>query len=238
MMRVLAQNSLVIEQFLDPESSTLTYLLGDRDAGVAIIIDPVKGQTNNYLDVLLQYSLRLEVVLDTHIHADHITAAYDLRIATGSQIGLSARVDACHVDLPLQDHQQRKFGGHYLTTLETPGHTEESVCFVLDDDIAVFTGDTLLIDGCGRADFQNGSANDLYDSIKHVLYGLNADCLVFPGHDYHNRRSSRIALEKEMNQRLNQTTTRAEFLQRMHDLMLPRPKLMDRSIPANLRSGD
>lgn len=236
-MPVLGSNSLIVEQFQDPESSTLSYVLGDRDAGDAVIIDPVKGQIGTYLAVLHQHSLRLQVVLDTHIHADHITAAYDLRVATGSRIGLSARVDACHVDLPLQDHQQLMFGSHSLTTLETPGHTEESVCFVLDDDRAVFTGDTLLIGGCGRADFQNGSADELYDSIKHVLYDLDADCVVFPGHDYHNRSSSRIGLEREINQRLNQATTRAEFRQRMHDLMLPRPKLMDRSIPANLRSG-
>lgn len=221
-------------QLFDPASSTYTYLLGDPASGEALIIDPVDEHLARDLEALQSRGLRLVWAIETHAHADHITSAGRLVEHTGAR---SAAPSGCGIGtaaVQLQHGDELRFGGETLRALHTPGHTAGSMSFVWRGH--VFTGDTLLIGGCGRTDFQSGSAHDLYRSLTEVLFALPDDTVVWPGHDYHGRTHSTIGHEKRHNARVA-GRSEAEFVALMNSLNLPRPRRIDEAVPANLTSG-
>ena len=225
-------------QLFDPASSTYTYLLFDADSREALIIDPVDEQLERDLGVLREYGLQLMLVVETHAHADHVTSAGLLVEHTGA---LTAAPEACGIRtaaIQLQDGAELRFGRHHIRALHTPGHTAGSMSYVWETEGQhhVFTGDTLLINGCGRTDFQSGSAEALYRSLTQVLFALPDDTVVWPGHDYQGRSHSTIGAEKAGNARVAGKSL-AEFSAIMDKLNLPRPRRIDEAVPANLQSG-
>ena len=228
---------MILRQLFDQESSTYTYLLADPATRQAALIDPVLGQVERDLTLLRQLGLELTFVLDTHVHADHVTAAGELRKRTGARTAASA-VGAPCVDLKLEHDDVLRLGSLEIRALATPGHTDDSMCFVatLEGRTLVFTGDTLLVRGTGRTDFQNGSAVALFDSVTRVLFPLGDDAVVLPGHDYKGFTSSTIGEERAHNPRLAGKSVE-EFTQIMSNLGLPRPKQLDVAVPANRACG-
>jgi sulfur dioxygenase len=220
-----------IRQLFDRESSTYSYLLAD--GGEAALIDPVREQIERDLALVRELGLRLTHVIETHVHADHVTAAGLIRERTGATTAASAAGAPC-VDLHLAHGSTIQIGSTTLTALATPGHTDDSLSLAIPG--AVFTGDTLLVRGCGRADFQNGDAGQLYDSITGVLFALPDDTLVYPGHDYTGRTVSTIGEERRFNPRIA-GKTRDEFIAVMAALDLPPPKKLAESVPANRACG-
>ncbi len=225
---------LMFKQMFDPVSSTYTYLIADEQSRETILIDPVITELECYRTLLDAQDLTLKYALETHVHADHITASGLLREQYGIQTGVSEQCGAETADIQLNDGDILTFGSQKIRVIATPGHTVGSVCFLMTDRI--FTGDTLLINGCGRTDFQGGSAEQLYDSIFNKIFTLTDETLVYPGHDYHGRWVSSVAQEKTINPRLA-NKTKAEFVAIMDKLNLPKPKLIDLAVPANLRCG-
>lgn len=224
---------MIFRQLYDHESSTYTYLIGDEASGQAALIDPVAEQLERDLALVRELGLTLALVLDTHVHADHVTAAGALRTRTGAKTGASQRGAPC-VDLPLDGGTRLALGGLEIEVLSTPGHTDDSLCYRLGS--SVFTGDTLLIRGCGRADFQNGDAHALYRSITGTLFALPDDTVIWPGHDYNGRTSSTIGEEKRHNPRLA-NRSEAEFVTIMNNLGLPPPRKLAVSVQANRACG-
>ena len=212
------------------ESFAYTYLLLDTSTKQALIIDPVDTLIDEYFQELSGYDLKL--ILDTHLHADHVTGAYLLQQETKADYGLA--VPSAGVDLCLSDQQIIIIGTITLTVLSTPSHTPDSVCFLVGN--YVFTGDTLLIGKCGRTNFQNGSAAQLYDSITQKLFALPDSTIVYPGHDYQQRKVSTIGKEKNTNERIAHRS-KAEFISIMDNLHLPRPAMMDIAVSANMKCG-
>lgn len=226
--------TLHFEQLFDPESQTFTYLIGDLDAGVCALCDPVREQLERDLGRVDALGLRLIHTLETHLHADHVTSGNTLAERRGSRPVLSGR-SAVSCDALRVGHGERfSIGGIEVTALETPGHTPESVSFYFGD--RVLTGDALLIGTCGRTDFQGGDAGELYDSVHAHLFTLPDETRVFPAHDYRGRTSSTIGVEKRENARLA-GRDRDAFIALMNGLGLPRPARMDEALPANLRCG-
>jgi sulfur dioxygenase len=223
---------MLVRQLFDRESSTYTYLLADPARGVAALIDPVREQVDRDLQLVGELGLRLELVLETHVHADHITAAGLLRDRTGARTCASSAGAPC-IDARLYDGDRLHLGRIAIDVLETPGHTDDGLSFVVDG--AVFTGDTLFVRGCGRADFQNGDAEELYDSI-HRLFALPDATIVYPGHDYRGFASSTIGEEKRWNPRIA-GKTREEFVAVMAALQLPPPAKIAEAVPANRACG-
>ena len=228
---------MIFRQLFDTSSSTYTYLLADAEHGQALLIDPVFSQAGRDLALISELGLKLTLVVDTHAHADHVTAAWLLKQKTGCRIASARVIDAEHVDLPLDDGQTFGVAGITLRAIATPGHTNGCMSYVLEDQSMVFTGDTLLIRGCGRSDFQQGSAEKLYHSLTQKLFRLPDACLVYPGHDYHGRTVSSIGEEKAFNVRVGAQANQTDFIEFMHAMRLPHPKLIDEAVPANLRSG-
>lgn len=225
-------------QLFDPASSTYTYLLFDTDSREALIIDPVDEQLERDLGVLREYGLKLMLVVETHAHADHVTSAGLLVEHTGA---LTAAPEACGIRtaaIQLQDGAELRFGRQHIRGLHTPGHTAGSMTYVWESEgqCHAFTGDTLLINGCGRTDFQSGNAEALYNSLTQVLFTLPDSTVVWPGHDYHGRSHSTIGAEKAGNARVAGKSL-AEFKAIMDNLHLPRPRRIDEAVPANLHSG-
>jgi sulfur dioxygenase len=221
-------------QLFDPASCTYTYLLFDAATRDALIIDPVDEQLERDLARLREHGLKLLWSVETHAHADHITSAGVLAEHTGAQTAAPA---GCHIGtaaVQLQDGDVLRFGNEQIKALHTPGHTAGSMSYLWRDH--VFTGDTLLVDGCGRTDFQSGSALDLYRSLTQVLFALPDETTVWPGHDYHGRTQSTIGREKQGNSRVA-GRTQEEFEATMQALSLPRPRRIDEAVPANLMSG-
>jgi len=229
---------MLFRQFFDPVSSTYTYLIASAPGREAVIIDPVKEQAEQYLTAINQLDLRLVKAIDTHTHADHITALGDLRARTGctSIMGEYTRADC--VSAQVSDGDILDTDGIKLQALYTPGHTDESFSFVLTPTAprAVFSGDVLMIRGSGRTDFQNGDAGKSWDSITDTLFRLPDATLLYPAHDYKGWTSSSIGEERRHNPRLA-GKTRAQYIEIMNNLNLPDPKLMDVAIPANLACG-
>ncbi|WP_348550329.1 MBL fold metallo-hydrolase [Acidithiobacillus sp.] len=225
---------MFFRQLFHPESSTYTYILADSTWRDAVVIDAVSDATNAVLATLREQDLHLTHILETHLHADHISAAKKLREVTDAQVVLSALAGADCADLQVSDGDFLVLGDDVIRVLATPGHTPESLSFRWHD--RVFTGDALLIGGCGRTDFQGGDAGTLYDSITEKLFVLPEETLVYPGHDYQGRRVSCIAEEKQLNPRLA-GKSRQEFIEIMHNLDLPKPKLIDVAVPANRLCG-
>lgn len=223
---------MILRQLFDNESSTYTYLLADPSTRQAALIDPVLGQVDRDLALIRDLGLELAIVLDTHVHADHVTGAGELRRRTGARTAGAS--DAPCVDLRLAGGEVLRLGASTIEVLATPGHTDDSVSFRIEG--AVFTGDALLVRGTGRTDFQNGNANDLFDSITRVLFALPEDTVVYPGHDYKGFTSSTVGEEKRLNPRLA-GKSEAEFVAIMRALDLPRPKKIDVAVPANRACG-
>lgn len=221
-------------QLLDPASGTCTYVLHDPATRAALIIDPVDTQLERDLAVLQARGLRLQWALETHAHADHITSAGLLAEHTGARTAAPALCGIGTAAVQLQHGEALDFGAERLRALHTPGHTAGSMSYLWRNH--VFTGDTLLINGCGRTDFQSGNAHALYRSITGVLFALPQDTLVWPGHDYQGRSHSSIGAEQASNARVA-GRSEAEFVALMQALDLPRPERMDEAVPANLRSG-
>ncbi len=221
-------------QLFDAASSTYTYILWDDTTREALIIDPVDEQVERDLAVLKQYGLQLQWTVETHAHADHITSASQLAEHMGARTAAPAGCGITTAAVQLQDGDTLPFGREQLRALATPGHTSGSMSFTWRDH--VFTGDTLLINGCGRTDFQSGSAQALYVSLTRVLFNLPDSTTVWPGHDYHGRTHSTIGHEKTHNTRIAGKSLQ-EFVAVMDALQLPPPKRMDEAVPANLSSG-
>jgi sulfur dioxygenase len=224
---------MFIRQLFDPESSTYTYLVADPAAGVAALIDPVLEQVDRDLALLRELGLSLTHVLDTHVHADHVTAAGRLRERTGALTCASTAGAPC-VDVRLGHGDVIRIGDIPITALATPGHTDDGISYRIPG--AVFTGDTLLVRGCGRADFQNGDAGQLHDSITRTLFALPDETIVYPGHDYRGQTASTIGEEKRWNPRIA-GRDRAQFITLMAGLGLPPPKKLDQAVPANRACG-
>lgn len=231
---------MLFRQLFDLETSTYTYLLASGRGREAVVIDPVKGQMPAYLDLIKQLDLRLVRAIDTHTHADHVTALGDLRDETGCTTIMGEFTKAECVSEQVSEGDTIDVDGIRLKALYTPGHTDESFSFVLDGGgerpDAVFTGDVLLIRGTGRTDFQNGDAYKSYDSIVNKLFTLDDETLVYPAHDYKGFTVSTIWEERHFNPRLAGKSAE-EYAQIMRDLDLPNPKMMDVAVPANLACG-
>ncbi len=229
---------MLFRQMFDPASSTYTYLLASRRGGDALIIDPVKEQLDEYLKVLRQLDLHLVYAIDTHVHADHITALGGLRDATQCVTLMGNHAQAECISRQLRDGDLIQVGDIALRALSTPGHTRESFSFVLNPiaPVAVFTGDVLLIRGSGRTDFQNGDPHQSWDSIVNKLFKLPDDTTLYPAHDYKGWTASSIGEEKRWNPRLA-GKSEAEYVALMNALDLPNPKMMDTAISANLTCG-
>jgi len=225
---------MIFRQLFDSVSSTYTYLIASRHGGEALLIDPVFEKTDQYLRVLEELDLRLVKVIDTHVHADHVTAMGALRDHTNcvTVMGEQSPVDV--VSMRVSDGERVTIEGINLTALYTPGHTDDSYCFQMDDRI--FTGDTLLIRGTGRTDFQNGDAGAQYDSLFGKLLRLPEQTLIYPAHDYKGETVSTIGEEKAYNPRL-QVSSRAAYIELMQNLNLPNPKMMDVAVPENMKMG-
>ena len=226
---------MIFKQLFEPLSSTYTYLLGDPQTGQAILIDPVIVSMERDLGVLHDLGLTLAYTLDTHIHADHITAALALRNATGSKIAAPAFDCLPCADVAIEEGRPFEVGGLSLQPLHTPGHTDGHFSYLLGE--RVFTGDALLIDGCGRTDFQNGDADALYRSVTEKLFALPDETLVYPAHDYQQRHVSSIAREKQRNARLGAGKTLEAFRSIMAELALPYPTFIDYAVPGNRACG-
>ena len=225
-------------QLFDTASSTYTYVLFDEATREALIIDPVDDQIERDLAALRQYGLKLVWTVETHAHADHITSAGLLAEHTGAR---TAAPDGCGITtaaVQLHDGEELVFGNQKIRAMHTPGHTGGSMSYFWQSPTGrhVFTGDTLLINGCGRTDFQSGSAEALYHSLTEVLFALPDDTIVWPGHDYQGRTHSSIGAEKAGNARVAGKSL-AEFVAIMDALNLPKPKRIDEAVPANLTSG-
>ena len=226
---------MLFRQLFEPISSTYTYLLGCEETGKAILIDPVLPAWQRDLEAIDELGLELAYTLDTHIHADHITAARKLRQEAGSRIAHPAFDRLACVDLPLEEGRPLELGSIRVDPLFTPGHTDGHHAYLVEG--RVFTGDALLIDGCGRTDFQDGDAPALYRSVREKLFALPEDTLLYPAHDYEGRRVSSIGQEKARNPRLGGNKTLGEFVEIMRDLKLAYPKFIDFAVPGNRECG-
>ena len=226
---------MIFRQLFEPLSSTYTYLLGCEETGQAVLVDPVMVAVERDLAELDRLGLRLAFTLETHIHADHITAALVLKMRSGSRIAAPACERLPCTDLGIEDATPLRVGSIMLLPLHTPGHTAGHFSYLAGD--RVFTGDALLIDGCGRTDFQDGSADAMYESVRGKLFALDGDVLVYPAHDYLGRHVSSIAQESRSNARLGGDRSLEEFRALMAALKLPYPKFIDYAVPANRLCG-
>src|SRR5258708_9963650 len=228
---------LVFRQLFDPQSSTYTYLLADGTSGEAILIDPVFEQAERDMALMRELGLKLACTLEPHVHADHVTGASAMKERQGSRIALAAASGAEGADRYLQDRDRVLFGRRYVEVRLTPGHTAGCASYVLDDESKVFTGDCLLIRGCGRTDFQDGDARQLYRSVHAQIFSLPESCLVYPGHDYRGLTVTSVGEERRFNPRLGGQLSEDDFVGFMRNLGLAHPKQMDVAVPANLTCG-
>ena len=225
---------MLFRQLFDKASSTFTYLIASAKGREALIIDPVLDNINEYIGLLNELDLRLVKVIDTHIHADHITGASKLKDQTNCTTIMGEQTPANAVDLDVKDEEIIKLDQIEIKALYTPGHTSDSFSFLMNDYL--FSGDTLLINGTGRTDFQNGSAKDAYNSIFNKLLKLPEKTLLYPAHDYNGEKVSSIGKEKKFNPRL-QVSSENEYVEIMNNLNLPEPKMMDVNVARNIKLG-
>lgn len=228
---------MAIRQLFDDGSSTFTYLLWDVETKDAVLIDPVDTQVERDLKVVAEENLNLIYGINTHAHADHITGTGILKTKVNGLKSVISEASKAQADIKCNPGDTIRFGGRYLEARATPGHTLGCVSYVTDDGKMVFTGDALLIQGCGRTDFQGGSASDLYDSVHSQLFTLSDNCIVYPAHDYKGRFKSTIGDEKNSNPRLGGGKNKEEFIEIMNNLNLSYPKKIDVAVPANMRCG-
>ena len=227
---------MIFRQLFDPQSSTYTYLLADAATREAVLIDPVFEQSRRDAALVQELGLRLTATLETHVHADHVTGAWLLKRKLGSRIGAPAAGGVEGADF-LVGEEPVRFGASSLEPRHTPGHTGACTTYVLDDRSLAFTGDALLIRGCGRTDFQSGDARQLFRSVREQIFSLPDRCLLYPGHDYRGLTVTSVGEEKLYNPRLGEAVGEADFVGYMQHLGLPHPKQMDVAVPANLRCG-
>ena len=225
---------MIFRQVFDKKSSTYTYLIASAKGREAIIIDPVLENVEIYTNLLNQLDLKLVKVVDTHIHADHITGASDLRTKTSCATVMGENTPADTVDIKLKDDESIKIDHLEIKAIYTPGHTSDSYSFIMDNYL--FSGDTLLINGTGRTDFQNGNSKDAYNSIFNRLLKLPEDTILYPGHDYNGKEFSTIGKEKKFNPRL-QVKDVDEYVEIMANLNLAKPKLIDINVSKNIKLG-
>ena len=225
---------MIFEQLFDTKSSTYTYIIASGKGREALIIDPVIEKTYEYIEVLNNLELKLVKVIDTHIHADHITGLNELNKITNCTRIMGEKSKSEVIDLKVNDNENIKLENIEIKALYTPGHTDCSYSYLMDD--RVFTGDTLLINGTGRTDFQNGSSKDAYDSIFNRLLKLPSDTILYPGHDYNGKKSSTIGNEIKFNPRL-QVNNVDEYVELMSNLNLSKPKLIDKNVSRNIKLG-
>jgi len=230
---------MLFRQLFEPQSSAYTYLIGCERSGEAALIDPVFETVERDLQLLAALGLTLKCTIETHIHADHVTGASRLREQTGCTCAVPEQSGASHADVAVREGEPIHVGAMEIRPLYTPGHTDDHHAYFLDagGGARLFTGDVLLIDGCGRTDFQNGNAATLYRSVHDKIFALPGETLVYPGHDYQQRHVSSVAQERERNPRLGGRRTLDEFVAIMSALNLPRPRQMDVAVPANRLCG-
>lgn len=226
---------MIFRQLFEPDTCTYTYLLGCEFTQKAILIDTVVTEIDTYTRLLDELGLTLIYTFETHVHADHITAAGHLRDTVNSKSVVHRDAGAMCADLLVTDGVQLQVGEIEIKVLHTPGHTSGCTSYVIEDRL--FSGDSLLINGCGRTDFQQGDSATMYDSISQKLFTLPPDTLVYPGHDYNGLTVSTIAQEKALNSRLGTNKTREEFIEIMNNLNLAYPKYIDLALPANQACG-
>ena len=224
-------------QDIDDRAESRTYIVADRDSGKAVIIDAVIENVDRDLKTIKELGLILTFVVETHIHADHITGASMIKDRTGAKIVYGGGVEGLvtGVDMFLHDGQELCFGNTTMKALATPGHTDSCTSYVLRG--SVFTGDCMLLRSNGRTDFQGGSAEKLFDSVRMKLFALPDATIVYPGHDYNGRVSSTIGEEKKFNEHLNLSVSREKFVAIMNGRRMPRPAKMDIALPANMKAG-
>ena len=230
-------SSLLLRQLFDAETGTFTYLLVDVFSAKGVLIDPVYERHSRDVALVRELGVELVACLDTHAHADHVTGSWLMHGATGCAIGLARSIRANNVTMPLEHGERVGFGSRELEVRATPGHTDGCLTYVLDDASLAFTGDALLIRGCGRSDFQQGDARTLFRSIHHQILSLPATCLLYPGHDYAGRQVTSVAEERAFNLRLGAGADERDFVTHMEELRLPHPHRIAEALPANLRSG-
>ena len=223
---------MIFEQLFDTKSSTYTYIISSGKGREALIIDPVIEHTDEYIKVLESLELKLVKVIDTHIHADHVTGLNELNKRTNCTRIMGENSKSEVIDIKLKDEENVSIENINLKAIYTPGHTDCSYSYLMKD--RVFTGDTLLINGTGRTDFQNGSAYEAYESLFGKLLKLPEETLVYPAHDYNGKKNSTIGSEKDNNPRL-QVSSKEEYAEIMDNLNLANPKMMDVAVPANLK---
>jgi len=223
---------MIFEQLFDTKSSTYTYIISSGKGREALIIDPVIEHSDEYIKILENLELQLVKVIDTHIHADHISGLNELNKRTNCSRIMGEKSKSEVIDIKLKDNENLNIENIELKAIYTPGHTDCSYCYLMND--RVFTGDTLLINGTGRTDFQSGSPLDAYDSLFNKLLKLPEKTLVYPAHDYNGKKNSTIENEKNNNPRL-QVNSREEYAEVMNNLNLSNPKMMDVAVPANLK---
>ena len=224
---------MILRQLFDYETWTYTYLVADEVSKEAVIIDPVLTQINRDVKLISELGFTLKYALDTHVHADHVTAAGNLRDRLGCQTAVAGVNSVECADVALKDNDVIKFGEFEIKVISTPGHTSGCLSFYING--YVFTGDSLFIRGCGRTDFQQGDATMLFESITERLYSLPDETIVCPGHDYNGRTMSTIGEEKAFNPRIN--LGREGFIEYMKNLNLPNPKLIMEAVPSNQSCG-
>ena len=229
---------MIFRQLFDPQSSTYTYLLACPATREAVLIDPVFEHARRDAALIQELGFRLLWTLETHVHADHVTGAALLRRSLGSKVALSQDSGATGADRTLVDGEKIAFGKRFLEAQATPGHTNGCMTFVLDDKSMAFTGDALLIRGCGRTDFQQGDAHQLFRSVREKIFSLPDACLLYPSHDYKGLTASSVGEEKRYNPRLAESIGVGDFVGYMTNLGLPHPKLMQVAVPANLKVGE
>jgi glyoxylase-like metal-dependent hydrolase (beta-lactamase superfamily II) len=231
---------MLFRQLIEPDSCTYTYLLSCPDSGTTALIDPVLDTVERDLALLQSLGLQLDYTIDTHVHADHLTGARRLKELTGCRTVYPAMVEAVCVDIGLREGEAFRLGSLTLQPLYTPGHTDHHHAYLIDNGTQpmLFSGDALLIDGCGRTDFQSGDARTLYRSIHDKFFSLPDETLVYPCHDYEGRYVSTIAQEKARNPRLGGDKPLAEFVALMEGMELPYPRKIDFAVPGNERCGE
>ena len=225
---------MIFKQVFDHKTSTFTYIIASANGREAVIIDPVLENVENYINILRELDLKLVKVIDTHIHADHITGASKLKQATNCTTIMGEHTSADTVEIKVKDNEIIDIDNLKIRSMYTPGHTSDSYSFLLDNYL--FTGDTLLINGTGRTDFQNGSSKDAYNSLFNNLLKLPEETLVYPGHDYNGKFSSTIGNEKKFNPRL-QVKSVDEYVDIMSKLNLAKPKMIETNVSRNIKLG-